>query len=215
MTDNISINTQSSIRIEDGIVLYFDPYQIEEARHDADYVFITHEHYDHFSPEDILKVANDDTILIAPDSMGGLVLETSGMKEQTCRFFAPGTVHECGRMVITTYAAYNRKKPLHKKNYGWVGYAVELENTTYFVSGATEENDENITVRCNVAFVPIGGSVTMDSKEAAKYVAKMRPDVVIPTHYGSIFGEKEDGEHFRKLLNEIDKDIKVVFKLPA
>lgn len=50
---NISINARSSIRIEGTKVIYFDPFKITEEKHDADIIFVTHEHYDHFSPEDM------------------------------------------------------------------------------------------------------------------------------------------------------------------
>ena len=54
--NTIEINCQSSIRIEDELVIYFDPYDIKESRHDANYIFITHPHWDHFNIEAIDKV---------------------------------------------------------------------------------------------------------------------------------------------------------------
>ena len=48
-TKNISVNTQSSIRIAGSKILYFDPFQISEESHDADIIFITHSHYDHLN----------------------------------------------------------------------------------------------------------------------------------------------------------------------
>ena len=54
--DNISINARSSIRIAGENILYFDPFKVSEEKHDADFVFITHDHYDHYSEEDIDKV---------------------------------------------------------------------------------------------------------------------------------------------------------------
>ena len=58
MVDNITVNTQSSIRIESRVrVIYADPLGINDDVHDADYILITHDHYDHFSPEDIERVA--------------------------------------------------------------------------------------------------------------------------------------------------------------
>ena len=62
MLDNVTINAHSSIRIEEGKVLYFDPFHISDATNDADIVFVTHDHYDHFSPEDIAKVVCDTTV---------------------------------------------------------------------------------------------------------------------------------------------------------
>ena len=67
--NNIIVNTQSSIRIEGSKILYFDPYLFQDDTHDADFIFITHEHYDHFEPESIAKLKKDDTCLVTPASM--------------------------------------------------------------------------------------------------------------------------------------------------
>ena len=58
-TDNISVNMNSSIRIAGSQILYFDPYEIKEQKNDADVIFITHEHYDHFQPESILNIKKE------------------------------------------------------------------------------------------------------------------------------------------------------------
>ena len=68
--NEITVNTQSSIRIDNGLVIYFDPFKIEKETHDADIIFFTHEHYDHYSKEDYMKVAKKDTIYVMPKSMG-------------------------------------------------------------------------------------------------------------------------------------------------
>ena len=68
-TDHISVNTQSSIRIEGSRVLYFDPFKITAASGDADLIFVTHPHYDHFDPESIANVSNEKTVFVVPASM--------------------------------------------------------------------------------------------------------------------------------------------------
>ena len=45
----IEVNTQSSIKLIGEKTIYFDPYLINNNYNDADYIFITHSHYDHFS----------------------------------------------------------------------------------------------------------------------------------------------------------------------
>ena len=72
MLDSISINAHSSIRIASGKVLYFDPFHIAAESHDADVIFVTHDHYDHFSPEDIAKIIKEDTVFVAPKSTSAL-----------------------------------------------------------------------------------------------------------------------------------------------
>jgi L-ascorbate metabolism protein UlaG (beta-lactamase superfamily) len=78
MTENIEVFTQSSIRIKDGNrTIYFDPYQMREEPKDADYILITHDHYDHFSPEDIAKVSGSNTVLIVPERMADTANQVS------------------------------------------------------------------------------------------------------------------------------------------
>ncbi len=70
MTENIEVLTHSSIRIKEGNrTIYLDPFQMATAPHDADFILITHDHHDHFSPEDIKKAANSGTLLVAPEKM--------------------------------------------------------------------------------------------------------------------------------------------------
>ncbi|MBR1750831.1 MAG: MBL fold metallo-hydrolase [Ruminococcus sp.] len=51
----------SSIRINSDKVIYIDPFRIDDERHDADIILLIHDHFDHFSKEDIAKVMNGDT----------------------------------------------------------------------------------------------------------------------------------------------------------
>ena len=59
----LTVNCQSSIKIIEEKIIYFDPLKVEEL-HDADYIFITHTHWYHFSKEDILKIMNETTKII-------------------------------------------------------------------------------------------------------------------------------------------------------
>ena len=70
MIDNIEVLTHSSIRINSSKgIIYVDPFKIRNESHDADYVFVTHQHYDHFSIEDIRKIVKETTILVVPYRM--------------------------------------------------------------------------------------------------------------------------------------------------
>lgn len=211
--NHITVNTQSSIRIEGSQILYFDPYLIQASRHDADIVFITHDHYDHFEPDSILKVRKESTLLVAPESMKKKVLSDSGVSSDKCFFYRPGESHDLENLVVETIPAYNKLKPFHPKGKKWQGYVVKMDDVRYYVSGDTDVNEDIRKVRCDVALIPIGGHFTMDKKQAAEYVADIKPGAVIPTHYGSIVGNKTDGQDFRKRLEEIDKSISVALKL--
>lgn len=209
---NITVNTQSSIRIEGSKILYFDPFQIQDDTHDADVIFITHEHYDHFEPESIAKLKKEDTLLVAPESMKKKALSESGIAAENCLFFQPEEAHEAGGVVIETIPAYNKLKPFHIKGKKWQGYVVEMDDVRYYVAGDTDVNEDIRKVRCDVALIPIGGHYTMDWKQAAEYIAEIKPKAVIPTHYGSIVGNKTDGQDFQKMLESADKNIQVELK---
>lgn len=97
--------------------------------------------------------------------------------------------------------AYNVNKEYHKKEYGWVGYLIKINGVTYYITGDTDANEDIQNIKCDVLFVPIGGTYTMDYKEAADYTNSIKPKYVIPIHYGTIVGKKEDGIEFAKLLD--------------
>lgn len=210
---NITINTQSSIRIGGSKILYFDPYQIQDDAHDADVIFITHEHYDHFEPESIARLKKADTCLIAPESMKKKALAEAGIASENCIFYGPGERREEQGLPIETVPAYNKLKPFHTKGKKWLGYVVTLDGTRYYVSGDTDVNEDILKVQCDVALLPIGGFYTMDWKQAAEYAAQIKPKAVIPTHYGSIVGKVSDGPAFKKELEMSDGDIQVELKL--
>ena len=206
--DHIQVNTQSSIRIEGSKVVYFDPFQIGSETHDADLICITHAHYDHFDPESIFKICKQDTALAAPASMAK-ELEKLGWKGQL-HLLSPGERLDVKDLVITAKPAYNKLKPFHPKRNGWLGYLLEMDGRVYYVAGDTDSVKELQEVRCDVALVPIGGKFTMNAKEAAGLVNKIKPKAVIPTHYGSIVGKAQDAETFRKT---VDREVQVVVKL--
>lgn len=214
--DHITVNTQSSIRIAGAKILYFDPFQIADAAHDADIIFITHEHYDHFEPDSIEKLKKENTILVAPGSMKKKVLSESCIAPDKCAFFNPKELHELKTMSdipIKTIPAYNKLKPFHPRGKKWQGYVVIMDGIRYYVAGDTDVNEDIKKVHCDVAMIPIGGHYTMDKQQAADYIAALGPQAVIPTHYGSIVGNKTDGEDFKRYLESLTKDIQVELKL--
>lgn len=211
--DHITVNTQSSIRIEGSRILYFDPFQITEEKHDADVIFVTHEHYDHFEPDSIAKIKKDSTLLVAPESMKKKVISESGLASDQCVFYNPGEVHKQGEITIETIPAYNKLKPFHPKGKKWQGYVVQMDDIRYYAAGDTDVNEDIRKVQCDVAMIPIGGHFTMDKKQAADYAATLKPQAVIPTHYGSIVGNKTDGQDFEKDVRACDPEIQVELKL--
>ncbi len=209
---NININARSSIRIEGTKIIYFDPFKITEEKNDADVIFVTHEHYDHFSPEDIKKVSNEKTILVVPESMKQVISDEVGKLLGEIKFVKAedaGTDLMIDDMLVKWVRAYNIDKPFHTKERDWIGYVVTLDGETYFVTGDTDGNEDNSGVECDILFVPCGGKYTFDAEEAAEFTYKIKPRKVIPTHYTDMPGESETGESFKQTVQKLMKDIEV------
>lgn len=195
-TKGARVLSHSSIRIENEKIVYFDPYQMNEERKDADIIFITHDHGKHFSPEDIRKVRKDDTRIVVPES---LTTEISKLQfdKRNIKVVHPGRVYEFANIIFETVPAYNVLRPYHPKKNGWVGYLIQINGTRYFVNGDSDVTKENKKVRCDIAFVPIGGTYTMNAKEAAGLINCIGPKIAIPVHYE----RQEDVNDFRKKLS--------------
>lgn len=209
MIANITINEHSSIRIGGETILYFDPFRITKETHDADIVFITHAHYDHFSPEDIKKIKQEDTLFIMPLSMkeeaGNLSISSDKVY-----YLSPGNEIMIGNLSVQAVASYNTNKPMHPKENGWLGYVVTIEGQKIYVAGDTDVTEEAKRTTCHIAMLPIGGTYTMDAREAAMLVNQMKPETVVPTHYGTLVGKPEDADVFEPL---VDSAIAVCRKL--
>lgn len=200
MLENIEVLCHSSIKINKGIIIYFDPFKIEKNYNDADIIFITHDHYDHYSEEDIDKVIKNNTIIVSPVDLLEKLLN-KGLKKENIISVKPYEDYNIKNLKFSTIPAYNTNKQFHPRKNNWVGYLIELEGITYYIAGDTDITEDNKKIKCDVAFVPIGGTFTMNYQEASELINTIKPKIVVPTHYGSIVGTKEDAINFSKLIN--------------
>ena len=212
----ISVPTQSAIRIEGphGTVVWLDPFHLTEAEasHDATYLCITHAHYDHLSPDDIALVKNTSTHLIAPASTHE---ELAGISAAETTLMKAGETQTYSDLVIEAVPAYNVEQErlgMHPQAQDWLGYILSFTDNPVriYCAGDTDQNPDNENVSCDVALIPIGGTYTCDPVQAAKFVNTIKPQVVIPIHYGSIVGSYSDFDAFKA---HVDSGIEVVRKL--
>lgn len=210
MIDNIEVLTHNSIRIksEEGTI-YVDPFNIKEEFNDADFVFVTHPHYDHFSIKDLRKVIKPETIMVVPARMEDDALELEREVKEIVAV-KPGVSCEAGGLKFETVLAYNTIKPFHPRRAEWLGYILILQGKRIYVAGDMGATKEAKAVKCDIALLPVGGTYTLDSKRAAELVNTIKPEYAIPTHYGTIAGKKTDGKTFASLVKE---PVKVVEKI--
>lgn len=209
MYEEVQVLTHSSIRIAENQIVYFDPFHVEGEPHDADIICVTHDHFDHYSPEDLAKVKNAATILVCPKTMEDS-LSNSGIPEEFTELVAPGDELEINGVRIQAVPAYNVGKQFHPKANQWVGYLVTMNDVTYYIAGDTDINEDVKKVRCDAALLPVGGTYTMTAEEAAELAEMIHPKAAIPTHYGSVAGKAEDGQIFADLLKD---KINVILKM--
>ena len=197
----IDVIHHASIKLTGEKVIYFDPYKIEEEYHDADYIFITHDHYDHYDEESIQKVRKDTTKIIVPICL----------KEKEHHLLVDEyKMYEIDGIKFFTIPSYNINKPYHPIEKNYVGYNILLEDKYYYIMGDTDRTPKTDMVKSDYCFVPIGGTYTMNVEEAATYINEVKPKVAIPIHYGMITGDLTLGEKFKEKINkEIEVQIKI------
>jgi L-ascorbate metabolism protein UlaG (beta-lactamase superfamily) len=186
---------QSSMRYAtDELTLYLDPWGTAPDDPKADLILITHAHFDHLQPSEIARLSTPGTKLVAPRDVAK---ELSG----DVTAVGPGESHVVGGVRFETVPAYNvaeERLDMHPKANAWVGYVLELDGRRYYHAGDTDALPELTSLTTDVAMVPIGGTYTMDHREAAGFVKAMKPGVAVPMHYGFVVCSPSHADLFKK-----------------
>jgi L-ascorbate metabolism protein UlaG (beta-lactamase superfamily) len=194
---------QSAMRFAgEGLTVYIDPWGTS-AKREADVIFITHAHADHFQPQEIERLSKDGTNIVAPSDVAK---ELSGEVTPV----APGDSIEVSGIKVQAVPAYNvhpDRLDYHPKANRWVGYILELQGTTYYHAGDTDHAPELDDVSADVAFLPIGGTYTMEPSEAAGLAKSISPQIAVPMHYGFVVGSPKDAETFRREAQPVKVEV--------
>ena len=192
MINNIKWLGHDSFRITGSKTIYLDPYQIGPAD-PADLVLVTHEHFDHCSPEDVAKVQGPGTkVITEKDSAAKLTGDV--------HILSPGERLTVEGVTIEALPAYNVNKSFHPKEKGWLGFVVEMDGVRIYHAGDSDFIPEMNRIKADIALLPVSGTYVMTAAEAVEAALAIKPQVAIPMHYGAIVGGRSDADTFKAAL---------------
>lgn len=203
IADKIIWLGHDGFRIEADKMIYIDPFQISGGP-PADILLVSHEHFDHCSPEDIAKIQKPDTVIITePKSAAKL----SG----DVRVVKPNQTIELDGITIETIPSYNTDKEFHPQENDWLGFIITVEGVRIYHTGDADFIPEMKSLKTDIALLPVSGTYVMDAAQAVEAALAIKPGLAIPMHYGSIVGSEEDALSFKKALDGII-DVRILQK---
>ncbi len=177
----------------DGKAIVIDPFQVKQCE-PADVILVTHEHYDHCSPEDIQKVQEASTVIVT---------EADSAKKLSgdVRVVQPGDKLTVSGIQIEAVPAYNTNKDFHPKQNGWLGFVLTVDGVRIYHAGDTDLIPEMDSIKADIALLPVSGTYVMTAEEAVEAAKIIKPKLVIPMHYDSIVGSADDARRFSDALS--------------
>jgi L-ascorbate metabolism protein UlaG (beta-lactamase superfamily) len=178
--------------------IYIDPYRVAADEPKADLILITHQHYDHFSIQDLERLRKDTTQVLAPPAVAERL-------DGNVHSLRPGDVAETDIYGVDVRAvpAYNTSKrdgegrPFHPREAGCLGYEINVRGERLYHAGDTDVIPEmDWVVGAEVALLPVSGVHVMTALEAAEAARRIQPTVAVPMHWGGHVGSEEDAQAF-------------------
>lgn len=192
MVKNLNWLGHDGFRIDGEKTIYIDPFQLPSEKK-ADLICITHEHFDHCSPEDVARIQQQSTVIVTEKDSA---VKLTG----DIRTVAPGQKVTIDGITIETVPAYNTDKDFHPKANNWLGFILEIDGVRIYHAGDTDFIPEMKELTTDIALLPVSGTYVMTADQAVEAALAINPKIAIPMHYGAIVGGISDAEAFKTAL---------------
>ena len=184
----------ASIRMEyDGREILIDPVtRLGERTIDysampkADYIFVTHEHADHFDKEALRSLSSDQSQLITKRRCAEM-LEADSVKPSWAVMANGDTLSLADGIKVEAVPAYNTTEghlqfhPKGRDN----GFVLSIDGLRLYIAGDTEDIPEMAEQKdIDIAFLPCNQPFTMTPGQLGRAAKMVKPRVLFPYHYG-------------------------------
>jgi L-ascorbate metabolism protein UlaG (beta-lactamase superfamily) len=147
----------------------------------ADFIFITHEHSDHFDKTAIKNSRKDSSQIVLNPATRNMFGDGLAMRNGDKKEFVNGFTVEAVPAYNTT-AGREKFHPKGRDN----GYIFDFDGFRIYVAGDTEnipemKNFKNI----DIAFLPVNQPYTMTAEQAADAALALGAPIIYPYHYGA------------------------------
>lgn len=186
---DITMFKHASLAISyDGLEIYVDPVTtVGETKIDysempkADYILVTHEHWDHLSPEAIAELEKPSTKIILNETSEKQLGKGIIMHNNESMNLADGIVLES----VPAYNTTPGREKFHPKGNG-NGYILNIDGRRIYIAGDTEDIPEMADIKnIDLAFLPVNQPYTMTIDQAEKAALTIKPKILIPYHFSN------------------------------
>ncbi|UCC26582.1 MAG: metal-dependent hydrolase [Gemmatimonadales bacterium] len=200
-----------TVTTDDGTRLVIDPFfgdnpatelSVEEV--DADFVLVTHGHYDHIADAAALAKRTGATVISTVEVVEFLATQgvenLHGMNIGGARDFPFGRL----KMVHAIHGGSVQLEGGAPYTTPCAGFVIQVDGCRLYHAGDTALTLDMQLLKgaVDVALLPIGDNFTMGPEDAARAVEFIEPDRVIPIHYDTWPVIEQDPEAFRELVGD-------------
>ncbi len=186
-----------------GVERLIPPAVTQDAVRRCDFIFLTHEHFDHCDVNDVNAIATrTNALVIAPPETLALL----AIAEKNKVSASTGDSFTLAGIDVTVTPAK------HPQSDNPVGYIVKADGQSVYHAGDTYDFYGMNRVSVDLALLPIGGTYTMDVLNAVKALKIMRAKFVIPMHYNTFPEIRVDVRDFEKRVRASTKTTPVVLR---